>query len=631
MRHLLTSLALLAASTAVTAETADVTMTKSGNAVTMSNGIITISIGTNGRISSLAYNGNSNLLASSGIYFDYTTAAGNQSLSPSKVEIVKQTADYAEVLYSNTSADPQFQQGFIMRKGVSGLYTYIIANGTAGSSSIAIKEARVCTRLGSSFLNGYVDESMRGKIPSNSVMATAEKSENTVQDATYKLTDGTIYTKYNWAQYIVNDSVHGLTNNLMGVWNIPCSYEWLNGGPMRQELTVHATSKSPITIQMLQGEHFGASAQSYEEGERKLYGPFFIYVNKGNKENMIADAKEQASLQRSQWPFEWFENALYPLDRSTVSGRINVTTGQRCDSIQVVLAEPGKDIYEQGKKYIFWTLTDKDGNFSLRNVRKGDYSLYAYATAGDVTDELEKSSITVDAAETNLGTIDWTPARYERKLWQIGQNNRKADGFHYSDTLRSYGLWTLPPANLTYTVGESNEADDWYFAQTQNGTWTVSFNLDEAPTGTAHFTTSIAGTTNSPTVTVNVNGSKKAQWKFGNDAGIYRSCVLGGKHWLKTCSFPASSLKKGLNTLDLVMSGISKNGGVMWDCIKLETGDPVVSSITTTEQEQEGQPVTIYTIGGVKVGTFSSLHDISNLKGIYIYRQGGTTGKVAFK
>lgn len=41
-------------------------------------------------------------------------------------------------------------------------------------------------------------------------------------------------------------------NGKVGVWDIPVSYEWLNGGPMRQELTVHATSKSPITIQMLQ-------------------------------------------------------------------------------------------------------------------------------------------------------------------------------------------------------------------------------------------------------------------------------------------------------------------------------------------------------------------------------------------
>ena len=630
MKHLFSTLAMLVASLAATAQTANVTLTKDGNAVTMSNGIVTVGIGTNGRVSSLAYNGNSNLLASSGIYFDYTTSSGNAGLDPSTVEIVKQTDDYAEVLYSNTKAALRFQQGYILRKGVSGLYTYIIANGTESSADIYVKEARVCTRLSSSFLNGYVDESMRGKIPSNTEMATAEKAENTVQDATYKLTDGSIYTKYNWAQYVVRDSLHGLTNNIMGVWNIPCSHEWVNGGPMRQELTVHATSKSPITIQMLQGEHFGASAQAFAEGEQKLYGPFFIYLNRGTKDDMVADAKAQVSLQQSQWPFEWFENTLYPLDRSTISGRINVTTGQRCDSIQVVLAEPGKDIYEQGKGYIFWSLTDKDGNFSIPNVRKGSYSLYAYATAGDVTDEMEKSNVSVNAELTDLGTIDWTPACYEHKLWQIGRNNRLADGFRYSDTLRTYGLWTLPPADMTYEIGQNTEADDWYFAQTKNGTWTVAFNLDNSYTGTAHLTASVAGATNSPTIVVSVNGTKTATWKYSNDAGIYRSCVQSGKHVLNTCSFAASNLKKGRNIVAFTMSGIKNNGGVMWDCIKLEAGEKVLTGITPAGQSGDLQPVTVYTIGGTRVGTFSNLRNAAHLKGIYIYRQGGKTGKVAF-
>ena len=99
---------------------------------------------------------------------------------------------------------------------------------------------------------------------------------------------------------------------------------------------------------MLQGEHLGASAQYYQDGERKIYGPFFIYVNSGTQEEMIADAKAQAHEQRQAWPFEWFENELYPLDRSTVSGRLNIVTGQPCDSIRLILAETGTDLYLQG-------------------------------------------------------------------------------------------------------------------------------------------------------------------------------------------------------------------------------------------------------------------------------------------
>lgn len=626
MKKLFTLLLSAFVATGINAQD-DVTVTRNGNSTVMSNGIVKINIGSNGRISSMTYNGGPNLLASNGIYFDYT-ADKNTSLNPSTVKIVKQTADYAEVLYSNTSDNIRFEQGFILRKGVKGVYIYVIANGTNSSSTVKLREARVCTRLNNSFLNGYVDDVMQGRIPSNQEMAIAEKDENVIQDATYRMSDGSIYTKYNWAQYIVRDSVHGLMNINTGVWNIACSHEYLNGGPMKQELTVHATSKSPITIQMLQGEHMGASAQYFSEGEQKLYGPFFIYVNKGSKEEMIADAKQQASLQQQEWPFEWFENPLYPTKRATVNGKLNVTTGQACDSVQVVLAEPGINPYLQGKKYIYWALTDKDGNFSIKNVRDGEYSLYAYATKGDVTDQLEKTGIVVDGKTVELGTVDWTPTCYEHKLWQIGQNNRMSDGFNISDTCRTYGLWELPPANLNYVIGESEPATDWYYAQTKNGVWTVTFNLDDTYTGNAHLTASVAGATNKPKVAVAINGTTKANWNFStSDAAIYRSAVLGGLHSVQTCEFPASLLKKGTNTVTFTMSGIGKNGGVMYDCIKLEAGEKIITGITDTPKKDTDSKIHIYTLTGMKIGTYDNFNQVP-VKGLYIYHQGSNSGKV---
>lgn len=626
-----TLFALCTAMTLTAASQNDVTMTKTGLSTTLDNGIVKAVIGTDGRIKTMTYKGGSNLMGSSGIYFDYT-ADKNRALSPSKAEIIKQTPEMCEVLYSNTSADLRFQQGFIMRKGESGIYVYVIANGTSASPEVKLKETRVCVRLASSFLNGYVDDSMNGKIPSNSEMATAEKKENEVQDATYRLADGSIYTKYNWANYCERDSLHGLMNAKNGVWNIPCSYEWMNGGPLKQELTVHATSKSPITIQMLQGEHLGASAQYYQDGERKIYGPFFIYVNSGTQEEMIADAKAQAHAKRQEWPFEWFENELYPLDRSTVTGRLDITTGQPQDSIRLILAEPGTDPYLQGKGYIYWGDTDKDGNFTIKNVRKGSYTLYGYAMKGEITDELQVADVVVDGETTDLGTVKWAPVTYEHKLWQIGENNRMSDGFCMSDAARAYGLWEEVPATLNYIIGESNPATDWYYAQTKNGTWTVTFDLDETYSGTAYLTASAAGATNKPKVAVAVNGGNSKTWSFGtNDAAIYRSAVLGGHHWLQTHSFPASALKKGRNTITFTMSGISKNGGVMWDCIKLEAGKKIVpSGITTVNSAADDAPVEIFTLGGVRIGTFRSLGDIRLNKGVYIFRQGGKSGKVSF-
>lgn len=552
---------------------------------TMTNGLVTLTIGSNGRVSAFTPQGGSNVIGSSGIYFDYT-ADKNRALSPTKAEVVRQDDDMVEVVYSNLDNHPQLRQGFILRRGVSGVYVYVAVGGTKESASVSMREIRVCTRLAGTFLNGYVDDSMQGRIPTNSEMKTAEQSENTVSDATYRLADGSIYTKYDWGQYIVRDSVHGLMSDDTGVWNIACSHEWANGGPMKQELTVHATSKSPITIQMLQGEHMGASAQTFKEGEEKLYGPFLIYVNRGTRDAMIADAKAMAHRQQQEWPFGWFKHDLWPSERTTVEGTIDVTTGPRSDSIQVVLAEPGSDIYTQGKRYIYWALTDSTGHFSIPAVRPADYALYAYATCGDVTDELCVNDIRVQGDTLQLGTIEWAPRRYENLLWMIGQNNRLSNEFAFSDKPRAYLLPEQVPANLTYVVGESDPETDWYYAQTKKGTWTIRFSCPDSYRGTARLTASLAAVTNKPNVKVSLNGTALTTWSWStNDGAIYRSANQSGRHELKTHGFSAALLRKGSNTIALELTNGSGRNGVMWDCIKLETGNLVTSDIEALDRD----------------------------------------------
>ncbi len=585
MKHLFTIIILLVSSVSAMAEEG-LTMTVSGMNTTITNQLasrkLVAKINGSGRVSSLTLGG-MELLSSNGIYFDFTTANGNQGLNPTKVKVIKNTPEYCEVLYSAESGNTIFEQGFIMRKGVQMLYTYVIATGTATSASEPVKEARVCTRTAETLLHGYVDWRMNGKIPSNSEMATAEKEENTIQDATYRLADGSIYTKYNWANYIERDTLHGLNNGqYYGLYNIPVSYEWLNGGCERQELTVHATSKSPITIQMLQGEHFGGQAMVLDDGEKKLYGPFAICATYST--NPVNYARSQATAAANEWPFQWFENDLYPRERGTVRGHLNVTTGQRNDSVRIILAqEKGKDPIAMMHGYQFWTITDENGDFEIKNVRPDTYNLFAYAKAGEVTDMLEQDDITVTAGDNNLGTIDWTPKKYSQMLWMIGQNDRRSSEFCYSDAVRQYGLWEQVPSNLTYTIGQSNPKTDWYYAQTQkNGTWTIKFNLAERPSsGRVYLTASIAGCSGTGSqIAVSVNGTSRATWKPGvNDACIYRSAINSGRHYVYTCDFLYTGLKVGENTVTLKYTGGGSKDGIMYDCIKMEAGDPVVSGI----------------------------------------------------
>ena len=562
-------------------------MTVNDKSTTMTNVMsggrkLVAKINSSGRVSSMTLGG-TELLSSNGIYFDYTTANGNQGLNPTKVTVIKNTEDYCEVLYSSESGNTIWQQGFIMRKGVQMLYVYVIATGTATSASEPIKEARVCCRTSEAFLNGYVDWRMNGRIPSNSEMTEAEKEANTIQDATYRLTDGSIYTKYNWANYIERDTLHGLrSDKYYGLYNIPVSYEWINGGCERQELTVHATSKSPITIQMLQGEHFGGQAMVLNDGEQKLYGPFAICPTYST--DPVKYARSQAVTETRAWPYQWFENDLYPRERGTVKGHLNVTTGQRNDSVRIVLAqEKGKDPYEMMHGYQFWTLTDKNGDFVIKNVRPGDYNLFAYAKAGEVTDMLEQDDITVTTGNNDLGTITWTPKKYTQMLWMIGQNDRRSSEFHFSDALRQYGLWEQVPATLTYTIGQSNEATDWYYAQTQDGTWTVKFNVDERPAGRVYLTASLAGcASEKASIAVKLNGTVKDTWKPGfKDASVYRSALNSGRHYVYTTDFANTDLKVGTNLLTFQISGTGGKNGIMYDCIKLEAGEPVTNGIAT--------------------------------------------------
>lgn len=535
----------------------------------LSNGIISMSIGNNGIVSSFKQNGKE-LISGGKFYYDYTDSIKNRAFSPDAVRIKKQTADYGEVVYSRTTGDLILEEGFIIRKGVSGFYTWASVKGTA--TLVKLREMRMVYRVDPNlFKYGYVSDRMQGFLPSVADMAAVNNTP--IMDATYQLPDGSIYTKYNWVNYIVEDSIHGIMSTNNGLWDIPISHEYVNGGPLKQELTVHTTNTTPLFLQMIQGEHMGAAAQYYKNGEQKLYGPFFIYSNTGNSfEEMIVDAKKQVGTQKAQWPFQWFQHDLYPNERTCVKGNISLTPGLAKDSIMIVLAQAGIDIYNQGKEYMFWAMTDINGNYQIDNVRPGTYTLYAYACKGDISEQFSKNNQIIAGTNTQLEDIIWYPEKYQNLLWIIGENDLKSTGFHYSDTLRQYGLYNLPPANLTYTAGASNPAKDWYYAQTKVGSWNIVFNTTETYTGNAVLTASIAGAATTPKVDVYVNGSKKSTWSFSNDASVYRSAVLGGKHSVQKLIFPASSLVKGNNTISLKMTSVGSRGGVIYDCIKLETG-----------------------------------------------------------
>lgn len=568
----------------------DVTCSVLSNRVTkLNNGILNVRISAQGKVNTFSYNGNDMLGTNGTFYYSATEgtsadATATTELSPTKVEKVTATADYAEVVYTNESANLVKQQGYILRKGDSKLYTYIILKGT--STSMVVEEARLVYRVANDFIDAYVNDTQQGTMPTVAAMKALTDTEK-IQDATYNMSDGTIYTKYDFADYVADDHVHGVMNTTgtLGVWAIQASPEYVSGGPLNQDLTVHMDTTSPIICQYFQSGHFGGTAMQFGEGDVKMFGPVAIYCNSGSRDEMIADAKSVAAEEVAAWPYNWLTNDNYPLDRSTVTGRISLTNYTTAPKLQVVLGEVGVDPHLHTQGYTFWAETGSDGSFIVPNVRKGTYALHVYALEGEITDMLEQTNITVSDDTQDLGTISWTPTRYETLLWRIGESDRLTDGFCLSDHARAYGMFNDCPADLDFTIGTNSEKTNWYYAQTKKGSWNIHFNLGSKPSTKGYLTLSMAAAAQKPTVTVKVNGvSVKSIGAADNDGSIYRSAMRSGRHNVYTVTIPAAVFKAGENIVTLNMTSVNESGGgVMWDCIKLETGDKVTTDIKTID------------------------------------------------
>ena len=515
---------------------------------------------------------------------------GHENFTAASLKIVTDNPEMADIAYCSDWGEIHY----VMRAGISGFYSYfVVANENHSLDNVG--EFRTDYWLnGNIFRNGY-NSQRGGPFPTLQDILDGQK----LQDETWMLKDGTPYTKYDWADYEANDLTHGVYgtdgNKGYGAWLIPVSSEYYNGGPLRQELMVHVESKTGegILLNMLKGSHFSAPAMALPKGY--IYGPWLVYMNNGS----AADARAQAAKERAQWPYKWLSNPNYPLSRTNVTGTLKLSTGKAAANAEVVLAQPGGDFYQQNG-YIFYSQCDASGKFTIPNVRPGTYSLYAYATGGDIADEYEQDNIKVSGATLDLATVAWDITRHDSLLWIIGSADRKSGEFRFGDSPRQYGLPAQVPADLIYTVGSSIPADDWYYAQTKIGTWNIQFNLDKTYGKNAYLTIPVAGASRGPSADIYVNGNKVSTLDYSpdNDGATYRSATQSGAYRSNVISFPASLLKEGQNTVSLKMTKVSTDGGIMYDMLKLEaddnpSGGPAASSGSVSTASPGGSPASL--------------------------------------
>ncbi|WP_213805034.1 polysaccharide lyase family protein [Granulicella sp. dw_53] len=558
--------------------------------------------------------------------FYVDASGGTPSLSCSQVKILRNSADLVEVAFvDTTTATLRPEHHLIMRRGKRGLYGYVIET---AASAFSISELRVVTRWNRTLLDhvfnwerGSPDApgtALNGQQPTYAYLAT----QTNIQDETWRvdginnpalpppdsnsgnLPNGYVYTKYNWSLYHHENPMFGHYGHGYGAWLTPLGgvtdqtlAAFYGVGPNHQDLAVH---QDGIVLNYFGANHYGLPSYPLPAGYKRLYGPWYFFVTVGdpvNPQSVLRDAYDvaQEEIAENRAGSDWMNDPLYPTpaQRTTVTGHLQIADGRPADGFWALLSTQNvTDVYTIHEPTYF-VKTDANGNFTIPGVpppwapgttNPGSYTLYIFASKGSITDQYKQTGITFSGPTADLGTIAWTPTNRTTFLWQIGKADRMGGEFALAtnpadgSNPRAYEKPSQIPGTLTYTVGSSWEPKDWYYAQTNAGTWTINFNLSRLYTGTAFLTVSSSMQQGSAP-TVAVNGSSAGitgSLPTNNDSTIARQTDRSGYPRLATLSFPASRLVVGANTITLTRgAGSAAGNGLGWDTFVMEVNEGI--------------------------------------------------------
>jgi rhamnogalacturonan endolyase len=578
------------------------TITESATLITLANGRLTLTLNrASGNLTSLRYRkaGGDVELGNGreGMYFDANASGGYfHPTQGAECRVLSKGPEAVEVALTSKSSRFPFttEVHYVLPRGASGFYASVAYRHGPGMARAGLGQTRfvikgpAATRL---FTHHVIDSRRKGPIP------TARKAEK-VQDATYRLADGTVYTKYDNCVYEADHRVHGAAGHGLGLWMIYPSNEFLGGGPLKQNLTVHMDDamRFHVVLGMLLSGHFGSGGLRFAAGEpwTKVFGPLFVYVNEGTSVDALwTDARRRAAAESAQWPYPWLKHPDYPLQRGTVRGRIRLAGDRSAGGAWAILAPPGESWTQATKGYQFWTRVDATGRFVLEKVRPGRYTLFG--SGANQFEDYRRDKVEVRAGKvTDLGELTWKPLTHGRTLWQIGVADRSSGEFKGGEDYRHYGNFLRYPKefpdDVTFVVGKSKESTDWNFTQwswySKRPYWTIRFDLAAAQKGEAMLTLGFASVHpprgRRSKLQVKVNGKEVGVVRLAKSGTAgYRSGRQDSTYNIVYLPFDAGLLRKGANEITLghaeavpfsAPEGKRRRafGQVMYDAIRLE-------------------------------------------------------------
>lgn len=476
---------------------------------------------------------------------------------------------------------PEGEHHLVLFKGLNGFYSYFVNKGLPD-----LGEFRTLIRLNPDlYQNGHTsikDEALP--------LFPQDFQGEKVFDETWVAPDGNGYiTKYDWSSRLHEEEIYGVhgtnsaTNKTYGFWLISPGRDYYMGDQIKQELLVHRESKTGdvVLLNMLHGTHFQVDTpESFPQN--KLWGPYLFYFNNGD----LSDANRRMTKERFNWPYQWLSDDKY-LSRGSVKGRLVLSDGSPASNVNLFLGKTNNYTMLQGADYQYYSYTDDDGYFEIKNVRtEQKYWLQAFSSEWsdiDVTGNYTypKQISLQNGKTTSLGKIKWSNDDHET-IWQIGTYDRTTKGFLHGALIYEDFQTELCPGDYDFYVGNTSQLE-WCYAKSKAGTWTVHFDLDKVDSKKkdAALYVSLAGYTgnntfvgsNSTILQILVNNNTLGKDEYGtnlyNDKSTYRSSSFAGNWFYSKLNVPKNYLKQGNNTVLFVTTDYVSNYGIMWDSVKL--------------------------------------------------------------